>query len=71
METNIGLPSEIIVLCTSTETKERALALFEDIRRNIHTRSEIADDPALPAICSLIASEQSVIGILKYFDLYI
>ncbi|GJJ13458.1 hypothetical protein Clacol_007712 [Clathrus columnatus] len=58
MDTNIGLPSEILFLCTTTKTKEKAFSLFEQIRRNIHVPPEIAKDPALPAVCSLIASEQ-------------
>ena len=57
MDSNPGLPPEILVLCTTTETKEKAIKLLDWIR-NIH--SELACDPAMPAICSLIASEQSV-----------
>lgn len=71
MDTNIGVPSEILVLCTSAETKEKALSLFEQIRQNKSAGVKITMDAALPAVCSLIASEQCVIHISNSHNSYI
>ena len=60
MDTNSGLPPEILVLCTTTETKEKAVKLLDWIRHIPDINGELAWEPAMPAICSLIASEQSV-----------
>jgi catabolite regulation protein CreA len=74
MDFDTGIPPEIVFLCTTSETKEKAVHLFNYIRHS-DIKKEIADDPAVPAICCLIASEQSaarcrdfsVLLSIKYF----
>ncbi|KAF8588566.1 hypothetical protein K439DRAFT_594232 [Ramaria rubella] len=58
MDPNPGLPPEILVLCTTTETKDQAVELLHWIRHFPGIGHKLAREPAIPAICSLIASEQ-------------